>query len=86
VHDHDLSVLRHADVELEHVRAGAQRLAKGVHRVGRELVLAALMGDVERGALLDPGIGGLRGRDQRSEGDQQNGQHAAHCREAISGR
>ena len=55
VHDHDLAVLGHADVELEHVGADLQRALERVHRVGRELVLAALVGDVER-RLLDPRV------------------------------
>ena len=72
VHDDDLVVLGHADVELEHVGTRPHRLAKGVDRVRRELVLAALVGDVERGLLLDPAVGRLRGR--RGDDEQGGGQ------------
>ena len=42
-------------------------LAKGVHGVGEELVLAALMGDVQRRVLLDQRIGGMGGHGKRAE-------------------
>jgi hypothetical protein len=80
--DNDLVVARDADVELEHVRAGTQRLAERVHRVGGELVLAALVRDVERRLLLDPAVGGARGRgrDEGEGGDERAEQGAAHGR------
>ena len=82
VHDDDLVVLRHADVELEHVGAGAQRVPEREHRVRRELVLAALMGDVQRAVLLDPRVGRLRGgdgQDRGGGGDGQGQESAAHA-------
>ena len=42
-----------SDVDLEHVGSGAQRLAERVQRVGRELVLAALVREVDD-ALGEP--------------------------------
>jgi hypothetical protein len=79
VHDDDLAVLGHADVELEHVGADLQRAPERVHRVRGELVLAALVGDVER-LGLDPRVGGRARRRRRGcEGDgrQQRGPHQA---------
>jgi hypothetical protein len=82
VHDDDLVVARDADVELEHVGTGADRLAERVQRVGRGLVLAALVRDVEH-PPLQPGVrrpaGGRRRRveaDQRGNGDEDH--EAAH--------
>ena len=68
VHDDDLAVLGHPDVELEHVGADLQRALERVHRVGRELVLAALVGDVER-RLLDPRV--RRGAAAAGAADEQ---------------
>src|SRR4029453_3129334 len=82
VHHDDLAVAGHAHVELEHVGARAHRLAEGVHRVGRELVLTALMGDVGRRLRLDPAVGGLgRGGRDGSEAERERDQeNAAHGR------
>jgi hypothetical protein len=80
VHHDDLAVLRHADVQLEHVGPGAQGLAERVHRVGGKLVLPTLMRDVQRSVRLNPAVGGLgRGGGQRDqaegERDQENAAH-----------
>ena len=88
VHDDDLAVLRHADVELEHVGAGAQRLAERVHRVRRELVLAALVGDVERRAASGssgwPPRAEAAGEDRGDGGDGQGQESAAHAEQLAA--
>ena len=48
VHDDELAVGGRVDVDLEHVGAEQQRALVRVHRVRGRLVLAALMGDVQR--------------------------------------
>ena len=78
MHDHDVLVLGHADVELEHVGAGVHGLVERVERVGRELVLAALVGDVED-AHLQPGIVGSRGRRDDREGERERGNEGGHA-------
>ena len=80
MHDDHLAVLGHADVELEHVRADLERLPERVQRVGRKLILTALMGDVERRLRLDPPVGGLGGgsggsEETEDEGDQKRVAH-----------
>ena len=84
--DDDLAVLRHPDVELEHVGAGLDRALERVQRVRGELVLAALVGDVED-ALLEPGVVGRRGGGGEHQREGQCGQESeAHgAQYAVSG-
>ena len=88
VHDDHLVVPGRADVELEHVGARAHRLAERVQRVRGELVLSALVGDVQRAVLLDPGVGGGRGRGgtaRASEGhDGEENRAARMCRKLAA--
>ena len=93
VQHHHLVVLGHADVQLQHVRARPHGLLEGVHRVGRELVLAALVGDVQR-ALLDPAVavrgarGGRDGQDEHERCEQAAGDagHRGDASRARAGR
>ena len=76
VRDDDLPVPGDADVELEHVGARADRALEGVERVRRELVLAALVGDVED-SFLQPGVGLGVGGGREQERQRQRGQEDA---------
>ena len=80
MHDDDPAVLGHADIELKHVRADLERLPERVQRVGRKLVLTALMGDVEWRLRLDPPVGGLGGGSGGGEEteDERYQERAAH--------
>ena len=59
------------------------RLAERVERVGGELVLAALVGDVERRVLLDPavlrGLGRRHRQQQRHQPEQRGEERSAHA-------
>ncbi len=66
VDDHDLVVLAHVDVGLEHVGAESHRAVVRVHRVRRRLVLTALVGDVE-----GPQLGPVRRTRRRDRGQRE---------------
>jgi hypothetical protein len=76
VHHHEPAVTRAAHVELEHVRAAAHRARERVHRVRRELRLAALVGDVHHAVVAQPG--GARRRRERGQQDERDEQRAGH--------
>jgi hypothetical protein len=77
VHHDQLAVAGGADVELQHVRALADRRAEREHRGRRQLVLAALVGHVED-AVVEPRVrGGRRGGGDEDEdgGGEQRPEH-----------